>query len=133
MAGSSARRRRWGTALALVLIACCAVGETGCLHPPTTASETLAPLYNLQTAPPAGAVPGPLGPSPADAVAVAPPVISPGAPVTITPAPAPAPFATAPPLLGPAAPAEPLVAAPVAAAAIPAESLSLTPNVIVAQ
>lgn len=139
MTGFSARRRRWSAALALVLFICCAVVQTGCLRPPTTASETLAPLYNLQPAPAAGAGPGPVLPG-VDATASAPPVINPGEPITTTPAPAPAPFATQPPVLAPAPTAQPLVAVPAPAVAAPApavnapvENLSLTPNVIVAQ
>src|SRR5438105_15817966 len=119
MAGSSARRWRWTTAIALGLIACCALIQTGCLRPPTTAADTLSQqLYNIQPGVPVAGAPGPIAPGPLDGTAIAPPAAA-----------APS-IATAPPIA-----IAPPAAAPIAVAPTPAAgpSLLLSPGVVVAQ
>src|SRR5438445_8697555 len=126
MSGSSARRRRWATALALGLLGCCALLQTGCLRPPTTPAESLGQqLYSIQPGVPVAGVPGPVGPGPIDPSATAPAA---AAPLAIAPAPV-APVAAAP-LAAPVAAAPSLVAS----AANPAadSSLLLSPSVVVA-
>src|SRR5437660_1372192 len=119
MAGSSARRRRWTTAIALGLIGCCALIQAGCLRPPTTAADTLSQqLYNIQPGVPVAGVPGPIAPGPLDGTAIAPP-------------------AAAPIAAAPALPTAPIAAAPPAVAVAPTPaagpSLMLSPGVVVAQ
>jgi uncharacterized repeat protein (TIGR01451 family) len=119
MCGSSARRWRWTTALALGLLGCCALIQTGCLRPPSTPAESLGQqLYNIQPGVPVAGVPGPIDPSATAPAAAASPTV------------APAPIPIAPPVAAPLAAAPPLVAAPPNPAA--ESSLLLSPGVVVA-
>ncbi len=145
MRSRAALKRRPISALMAALLGCCALVESGCLHPPTTPVESfgqqltaIGPGVPATIPPPGtGAAAGPVSIDPGTTVA-APPAI--GTPV------APAPAATAPPVLSttpppavapPAiatAPAAPIQAPAIAPAASPAidSGLLLSPGVVVA-
>jgi uncharacterized repeat protein (TIGR01451 family) len=121
MAGSSARERRWTAALALGLLAVCALTQSGCLRPPVTPAESLGQqLYTIQPGTPVAAAP--VAPGAIDPNAL--PLAQPAAPVM------PGPTTVAP--LATALPTAPPIAAPAPNPAADS-GLLLSPGVVVAQ
>jgi uncharacterized repeat protein (TIGR01451 family) len=146
MGSRMARWRPSSAALLQALMGCCALAQSGCLHPPTTPVESFGQqLYNVQPSLPAAIQPGgPIGPAGPVSVDPGTPVgtplpgsvpVSPGAaaapaPPAIAAAPAPA---LAPPALttAPVAPIGPPVVAPAPNLAVES-GLLLSPGVVVA-